>query len=278
MKCTKCGTEFESAFCPNCGAPRPPAEPLSIDKSKNNRKNPLGIWAFVISFFTMYGSAKASSYESIGLIPVFLIASIVLTIFAFRAAKERNLKKGLTITALVFCCLSGLILLRSSIAKANNAIDSYLANNTDSVAAVSTPAPTKTPAHTAVPTPTPLDIDNLIAICEEIPYKDILRNPDDYTGRYVTITLRISQMIDDGWFDDTTCYRCYDDEDGNEWYIYDEYYIVDNRETGSIKLLSDDIIQIYGQVLGAEEVTRALTWSDDEIVSISMLYCNLIDE
>jgi len=115
-------------------------------------------------------------------------------------------------------------------------------------------------------------------MCEEIPYKDILRNPDDYTDRYVTITLRISQVINGGWLDDKTYFRCYDDEDGNEWYIYDEYYIVDNRESGSMKLLSDDIIQIYGQVLGTEEVTRALTWTDDEIVSISMLYCNLIDE
>jgi len=115
-------------------------------------------------------------------------------------------------------------------------------------------------------------------MCEEIPYKDIMRNPDDYTARYITVTLKISQVMDERWLDDKVCYRCYSDNSGYEFYFDDEYYVVDYRPEGSMKLLKGDVITIYGQVIGVEELTRALTWTNDEVVSITMLYCELIDE
>ena len=113
MICPKCNTKFSSAFCPNCGTRRPITEPLSIDGKPNRRqrRNVLGGWAFTISLISLFQSARASFQNVSSLTIVSFAVAVVLTILAFRAANARGLKKGLTITALVFCCLSGFMLL-----------------------------------------------------------------------------------------------------------------------------------------------------------------------
>lgn len=254
--------KFSSAFCPNCGTRRPMTEPLSIDGNPNRRlrRNVLGGWAFTISLISLFQSARAPFQNISSLTIVFFAVAVVLTILAFRAANARGLKKGLTITALVFCCLSGFMLLPSILLGPSNTRDATV----DKISAEAT-------------TPKPLSADKLKALCKEIPYKDIMRNPEKYSGDYITVTLKISQVLESGWVDSKTYYRCYSDS-GSGLYFDNEYYLVDNRPDGAIKLLKDDVIQVYGRVDGAEEVTRALTLSSEEVLSITMLYCVLVDE
>ena len=278
MKCTRCGTDFDSAFCPNCGTARPLHEPLSIDSAKSEQKNPMGVWAFIVSLFTLLAANSARYYDTHWVDYLFLGISIILVVLAFKAAKERNLKRGLTITALIFCCVSAALLLPVLINDLNDNDVTRSETSASERTNETTSSVTNTPTPTPAPTPTPLTVDSLVAMCEEIPYKDIMRNPDDYTARYITVTLKISQVMDERWLDDKVCYRCYSDNSGYEFYFDDEYYVVDYRPEGSMKLLKGDVITIYGQVIGVEELTRALTWTNDEVVSITMLYCELIDE
>lgn len=272
MKCSKCGAIFSSAYCPTCGNKRPDIEPLSLETKKNIRRNPTGVWAFVISLLTFITAYSARLHDEHLSNIIFLVISIILTILAFKKAKEYNLKRGLTITSLVLCCISAILLLPILINDLNESNQGIKPSETRRTALITTQAPTSTPT---IP---PLTADELKNLCEEIPYKDILRNPDDFNGRYITITLKISQVIKSGWVDGRTYYRCYSDNDGYDFYFDDEYYVADYRSNGSLKLLDGDIITVYGQVLGSEELIRALTGTSDEIVSIAMIYCDLIAE
>lgn len=115
MKCSKCGAEFNSAFCPSCGSPRPSVTPLSIDDKKSRKdlseKNTLGGWAFVISLITLLQSAKVTSLRENWLTAIFLIVSIILIVLAIRAIRMRKLKSGFTIAALILCTISIMSLL-----------------------------------------------------------------------------------------------------------------------------------------------------------------------
>lgn len=149
------------------------------------------------------------------------------------------------------------------------------------------PSPTETPTPTVIPTDTPTpepteepkstipeksDFDDI----EGVSYKDILRFPDDNIGKKIVVTVKIAQVCDGGIFDDGKYYRAYAD-DGSGYYWGDEYYLFDCREDG-LKILQDDIITVYGEVSGTEDITRALTWTSDEVAGIKMYYSDLIDE
>ena len=139
MICPKCNTKFSSTFCPNCGARRPVTEPLSIDgkPNKSQRRNVLGGWAFTISLITFSQSSLTSIINVSWLTIVLFALAVVLTILAFRAANARGLKKGLAITALVFCCLSGIMLLPAIILGSSYTGDATL--NKPSAATTSEP-------------------------------------------------------------------------------------------------------------------------------------------
>ncbi len=139
-------------------------------------------------------------------------------------------------------------------------------------------------ASTEEPTLEPTEIpqiesmDKFIKTCKKYKYKDLLRNPDDYIGKRIKIKAKIYQVMDGGWFDDGIYYRCYTDNDGYDVYFDDEYYIADARTDKDAKLLNDDIITIYGEYIGSESLTRALTGTQDEIPKINMFYVKLHEE
>lgn len=137
----------------------------------------------------------------------------------------------------------------------------------------------RTPEPTPEPTATPIPIEELKSLCKEIDYKSILRDPAAHFGEYVKITVQISQVVDASWSNGyKTGYRCYSDNSGYGVYFDDEYYIEDARPDGSVKLLSDDVITVYGVVYGTIEVERAINGTKDEIAYISMLDCELQGE
>lgn len=121
-------------------------------------------------------------------------------------------------------------------------------------------------------TPTPVVTrDEIAASATTASYKDLMRTPEDYEGQYIVLTVKVQQTVKDGQF------RVYTD-DGNGWYMADEYYMLDKRVDDDTKILDDDVIKVYGQYEGAEEVVRALTGTKDEVPVIDILYIDLISE
>ena len=82
--------------------------------------------------------------------------------------------------------------------------------------------------------------------------------------------------MDSSLFSSEKAYRVMTDNDGYGLYLDDEYYVIDKRESGSVKLLEDDIVMIYGKFGGMKKVTRALTWTTDEVPSIEMKYAEIV--
>lgn len=114
--------------------------------------------------------------------------------------------------------------------------------------------------------------------CQELSYKSLLRTPDDYIGQRIVLTAEVKQVLSGGWFDDGKYYRVQTDNDGGDWYMDDEYYMYDDRPEGSLKILKEDVIKIYAEFVGLEEIHRAVTGSAEEVPAIRAHYIELISE
>lgn len=109
--------------------------------------------------------------------------------------------------------------------------------------------------------------------CKEYNYKKALRNPKKYVGKKIKIKCQISQISEDGWFTQGFL-RCYS-YSGYGIYADNEYIIFDKRASKSPKLLTDDIITVYGTIEEPEEMTRALTGTKDTVFTINMKYVKI---
>ena len=142
---------------------------------------------------------------------------------------------------------------------------------------VETEIETETESETVSTTPTESEVE-FIASCQQIPYKDLLRNPDDYIGQRIVITAQVQQVVQGAWLDNNEYYRVQTDNDGYDWYMDDEYFMYDYRVDDNTKILQDDILKIYAEFSGVETITRALTGTKDEVPSIKAYYIDLIGE
>lgn len=111
--------------------------------------------------------------------------------------------------------------------------------------------------------------------CQEYKFKDVLRNPEDYVGKRVKITIQISSVHEESILNATKYYFGYSE---NEYGYYgDCYAIFDERENLDPKLLSEDVITVYGEI-AEPEYTSSLILNSEEVFSIKMKYVDLIDE
>lgn len=118
--------------------------------------------------------------------------------------------------------------------------------------------------------------EDFIASCEEIDYKTFARNPDDYIGNHIKLTVKISQIIQGGIFDSGEYYRVYADDEYGFW-AGDEYLISDGRIEKDIKILQDDIIEVYGKFSGTRTMERALTKTKEDVLCVEAIYIELVD-
>lgn len=115
------------------------------------------------------------------------------------------------------------------------------------------------------------------ASCKAVNYKDLCRYPDEYLGTRICLTIQITQIFNQGassprrWIGRT-------DNDGYGLYFGDEYYFIDKRASRSVKLLADDVITVYGNFVGLEKLTRALTDMEEEFPKIEVRYADLLAE
>lgn len=118
--------------------------------------------------------------------------------------------------------------------------------------------------------------EDFITSCEEIDYKTLARNPDDYVGNHIKLTVKISQIIQGGFLDDGEYYRVYTDDEYGFW-AGDEYLISDGRTEKDIKILQDDIIEVYGKFSGTRTMERALTKTKEDVLCVEAVYIELVD-
>ena len=118
--------------------------------------------------------------------------------------------------------------------------------------------------------------DEYKASCTEYNYKDVLRNPDEYVGKRVKITAKVSSVHDKGLLNPVKYYFAYANDEYDMW-LGDQYGVFDYRETEDPKILDDDVIAVYGEISEPQE-TKSLIVNSQEIFCIDMKYAELISE
>ena len=114
--------------------------------------------------------------------------------------------------------------------------------------------------------------------CKEYNYKDVLRNPSDYVGEKVKIEVEISSVHEESLFNAGKYYFAYSKENKDSNYYHgDMYGIFDNRYNTDLKLLEDDVIMVYGEIVESE-YTKSFILSSDELFCIDMKFVELISE
>lgn len=111
--------------------------------------------------------------------------------------------------------------------------------------------------------------------CEEYKYKDVLRNPENYVGKRVKVTVRLFSVHEASLLNDTKYYFAYSESDYG-WHG-NEYGVFDKREEQDLKLLEDDIITVYGEI-SDPKYTKSLILSSSELFCIDMKYIDFISE
>lgn len=120
--------------------------------------------------------------------------------------------------------------------------------------------------------------DDYKAECQTVDYKELCRYPEKYEGTKITVKVKVSQIIDANFSGSEKAWRTYTDNSGYGFYADDEYYMLDKRGSDAVKILDDDIINVYGEFTGLEKITRALTSTTDELPRIEVKYADLVDE
>lgn len=120
--------------------------------------------------------------------------------------------------------------------------------------------------------------DDYKAECQSVDYKELCRYPDKYVGTKVAVKVKVSQIIETNFSGTEKAWRTYTDNSGYGFYADDEYYMLDKRGDGAVKILDDDIVVIYGEFTGLEKITRALTSTTDELPRIEVKYADLVEE
>jgi RNA polymerase subunit RPABC4/transcription elongation factor Spt4 len=120
--------------------------------------------------------------------------------------------------------------------------------------------------------------DDYKAECQTVDYKELCRYPEKYEGTKIVVKVKVSQIIDANFSGSEKAWRTYTDNSGYGLYADDEYYMLDKRGGDAVKILEDDIINVYGEFTGLEKITRALTSTTDELPRIEVKYADLVEE
>lgn len=120
--------------------------------------------------------------------------------------------------------------------------------------------------------------DDYKAECQTVDYKELCRYPEKYEGTKIVVKVKVSQIIDANFSGSEKAWRTYTDNSGYGFYADDEYYMLDKRGGDAVKILDDDIINVYGEFTGLEKITRALTSTTDELPRIEVKYADLVEE
>ena len=111
--------------------------------------------------------------------------------------------------------------------------------------------------------------------CEQIDYKTMLRQMEEYLDKPTTIEVTVVAQIDGGLFDDNIYYLCVsEDKKGIERY----YIIRDDREEKAMMILEGDVLCIYGTLFDQCRLPASVIVTRPTVPAISMKFCELLDE
>lgn len=206
-----------------------------------------------------------------------------LGLFLMWKYKKFNKPVRIVITVLFVLAFIGGIFSRGtkSMEDTSESLNNMTSTETATTVETTTMEETSTLAETTIEETTTaptISEEDFKSSCQNISYKTILRNPDEYIGQNIVITAKIQQIMQGGFFDDGQYYRLQTDNDGYELYLDDEYFMYDGRISDTTKLLQDDIIVVYGEFVGIEKVKRVITKTTDEIPAVKAYYVDIISE
>lgn len=151
-------------------------------------------------------------------------------------------------------------------------------SGSDSSASSSTTKASASTASSAASVVPEISEDDYKAECQTVDYKELCRYPEKYEGTKIAVKVKVSQIIDANFSGSEKAWRTYTDNSGYGFYADDEYYMLDKRGGDAVKILDDDIINVYGEFTGLEKITRALTSTTDELPRIEVKYADLVEE
>lgn len=163
----------------------------------------------------------------------------------------------------LICCIVGIIANRDESENQENAQQTEESNKV---------VDEKESDNVALPEPT---LEEYKTLCQEYAYKDVLRNPENYVGEKIKVIVRISSVHEESVLNDTKYYFGYSQSEYG-WYG-DQYAIFDKRVDSGLKLLSDDIIAVYGEIAETEH-TSSIILNSEEVFAVDMKYVELLEE
>ncbi len=305
MICPNCGMDANANFCPNCGTP------LNIrgnNPQVNNPQgnNPQGNNGFYPNngYFqqqpqwnnAMPIEQKKSSGISGGAVlgiffAVILVVSVIcISVFGVSSSNSSNNPSSSSSDSLHSTS--------SSVADEDESSDTDKPLNVfdfPDTSEVSEPDPVLQKPM--------VDKEEFIASCSDLlpDYKNIARNPDNYLGQNFYITCYVSDVREGGLLSGyqkyyiTYAFDFGEAEEAIDFGFADDYsdawlwgcdmdkevWIMDNRDTSDseyIKVLEGDIVTIYGTFSGLTATQNSITNESGEVVSLDIVYVDIIEE
>lgn len=125
-----------------------------------------------------------------------------------------------------------------------------------------------------------LSKDEVMALCQDLDYKELERNPDDFVGQYFAVTVKVFMVQEGGLLNDfKRAYRTYTK---NEYgWMGDSVLLKDNRdpaEPGYVKILEDDYVRVYARFDALADMKNVLNGAKSQQVCLEVLYADIISE
>lgn len=295
IKCPECGKDISdlAKTCPNCGFPIgfESTQNTSFNNYPNTNTQPNISQAVAVK---PYESTKKQSKLGILALILSIIGctfwlGIILAIVDL--LKKDDNKKTCSIVAI---CVSVLwLVIAIGVGGSDNNSDSKKtdtnASNTtyvseaqdDNATSQETASDTLQENSTAVneskSESTQMNKEEFANSCVDIPYKTLARNPDDYIGEHLKLTVKVTQIMQGGLFDSGEYYHVYTNDEYDMWFG-DEYFMSDGRADKDVKILQDDFLTVYAEFRGTTTIERALTGTKEDVLSIKAIYIDLIEE
>lgn len=196
--------------------------------------------------------------------------------------KQNGRKKTVSIVALVICGFWVLAIAGSDSDTSTDQAQTTAVVETESIVPIESieeesVIPTEeeittTPEEPTVPTESKEDF---IASCQPFDYREYARYAEEHVGARITVTVKISQILQGGLFDDNQYYRVYTNDEYDMWFG-EELFMNDFRVDDDTRLLEEDIIVIYGEFGGMTNVERALSGTTEEVPTINAFYIDIM--
>lgn len=238
---------------------------------EENKKNKISVVALVLSIIGL-----VTSIIAIGIIPCFI--GFILSICVLAKSKKKD---RITTMAMIFSFL-GFLIFFTLFSIANETVEKTYVQETNFEKNIEEKENMTISNVEEVLENETFSIEEVKeteeeykASCNEYKYKDVLRNPSEYVGERIKITIKISNVHEESWLNECKYYFGYSESEYG-WYG-DRYGIFDKRYDESLKLLEDDVITVYGEI-SDPEYTSSLIVSSSEVFCIDMKYIDFISE